>query len=266
MPRFFIAPPKAESASAGSIILDGENARHIAGSLRMRPGDALTLCDGIGTDYTCRISEIGQSSVTAEILHRSASSSEPSRKISLYQCLPKFDKLETIIQKTTELGVYSLHPVASSRCISKLSSDAWKKKAVRYQKIALEAAKQSGRGYIPAIYPPCSFQAAINDACCAGHVILFYEKTAQPLRRILAEIAVQQKPQCDLPIAVFVGPEGGFSPEEVELAVGRGAHIATLGPRILRTETAPIAALSIILYHTGEMEGNITEKEEEHTE
>lgn len=241
MPRFFIDQP-----CTGSVVeIDGENGRHITFSLRMRPGELITLCDGQGTDYLCEIQSFSGELVTAHILQTNESLSEPQTKLHLYQSFPKGDKLESIIQKVTELGAASVTPVISERCIARPDEKSARKKLLRLQKIALEAAKQSGRGRVPAVCEPLSFAAAIQQAKEQGDILFFYECGGISLAKLL--------PETGSVISVFIGPEGGFSEKEALLAAQNGAKTATLGRRILRTETAPVAALSVLLFGKGDM-------------
>lgn len=241
MPRFFI-----EKALEGNGILDGENGRHAVKSLRIRVGEKLTLCDGMGFDYDCRVTAITGDSLELLVEEKRANRTEPDISVRLYQGLPKSDKMELIVQKAVELGCCSIVPVETEFCISKLRGRAEKeKKTERWQKIALEAAKQSGRGIIPAVEEPIPFAEALKSVSGTG--ILLYEGGGEPLRRILKGGGMRE-------ISIFVGPEGGFSPAEAEAAKAHGVSVATLGPRILRTETAPLAAISAIMYETGNMD------------
>lgn len=241
MPRFFI-----DKVLEGKGVLDGENGRHAVKSLRIRVGEKLTLCDGTGYDYDCRVTGILGDSLELEVEEKRKNSTEPNISVRLYQGLPKSDKMELIIQKAVELGCCSIAPMETEFCISKLRGNAEKeKKTERWQKISLEAAKQSGRGVVPGVEAPLPFAEAIKGVTGTG--ILLYEGGGEPLRSILKGGELTD-------ISVFVGPEGGFSPAEVEAARARGVRVATLGPRILRTETAPLAAISAIMYETGNMD------------
>ena len=217
MPRFFV-----DERPEGQVFLGGEDGRHIAKSLRMRPGEALTLCDGRGTDYACRVVSCDGEGALVQVEESRPSFSEPGTKVTVCQCLAKGDKLETVTQKAVELGAWEIWPVESARCVVRLEGKSGEKKAARLQKIAREAAMQSGRGVIPQVRQPASLKQALE----AGGDRLF----------------------------VFVGPEGGFAPEEAELARSLGGKVLTLGPRILRTETAPLAALACVFYQKGDME------------
>ena len=237
MPRFFIDYIPEERA-----ILTGPDAHHIAKSLRMWPGEPLILCDSIGTDYNCEIEQIDGETVTVKVLNFCRSVSEPSVFVTLYQAFPKADKMDAVVQKSVELGVSRIVPMLSERCVSRPDEKAVKKKADRWQKIAEEAAKQSGRGVIPQVAPSLPFRAAIQEAEKEGEILFFYEGGGEHISALVGPKT--QK------LSLFIGPEGGFAEAEVRFAQEHGAKIATLGPRILRTETAPIAALAAIMLAT----------------
>lgn len=230
-----------------TIILNEEQSRHIAKSLRMKTGDMLTVCDGAGNDYGCIINEITKESVALSVCYRQASESEPDVKVSLYQGVPKGDKLEDIIQKCTELGIYEITPVLTKRSISRPNEKQAEKKRARYQKIALEAAQQSGRGIVPEINKMESFKTAVQS-CSADVKIIFYEGGGKSIKEIVQENKNASS------FAVFIGPEGGFEKEEVDEVLSSGGINATLGTRILRTQTAPVAALTSIMLLTENME------------
>ena len=240
MPRFFV-----EEIKGGHIVLTGENAAHITKSLRMRTGETLTLSDANGIDCEGKIESFSEGSVTVEILATRQNVSEPSVAVTLYQALPKVGKFETIVQKSVELGVSRIVPILTSRCVSRPEEKPMQKKLERYNKVALEAAKQSGRGIIPAIEPLRNYEQVLKELPVYDAAVLFYEEGGERLDRILPAAAKK--------IALIIGSEGGFSKREVEAAAQSGAVIATLGPRILRCETAPVAALSILMYQTGNM-------------
>jgi 16S rRNA (uracil1498-N3)-methyltransferase len=237
MPRFFTDNINASDLSA---VIEGADAAHIANSLRMRPGEELILCDLAGTDYRCEITSLSKGAVFLRILDNSPSAGETGVYIRLFQALPKADKLETIVQKATELGAAEVIPVLTSRCVSRPDAKSMEKKRGRLAKIALEAAKQSGRGRIPAIGRLHSFAEAVEAMRGDDAPLFFYENAEKPLRDVLPAGARN--------ISVFIGSEGGFSPEEAELARKAGLLTAGLGPRILRCETAPVAAISAVLY------------------
>ncbi|MDD2417846.1 MAG: RsmE family RNA methyltransferase [Oscillospiraceae bacterium] len=244
MPRFFT------DFSGGDIaVIKGEDAVHIRRSLRLRIGDNLTLCDGRGSDYFCDIKAFDGDEVVLKVLYQKPSTCEPSIEVILYQGLPKGDKLELIIQKAVELGVTKIIPVEMARSIVRISgsSDKFEKKLRRLQKISDEAAGQSGRGILPRVEAPMSFRQALNMMGEEGTpIIAFYEGGGQ---RISELISNQTKR-----LSVIIGPEGGFEPSEIEQLTDIGASVATLGKRILRCETAPIAALAVIMALTGNLD------------
>lgn len=240
MPRFFIDYVPEETA-----VLTGADGKHIAKSLRMHPGENLILCDSIGTDYHCEIDRIDGETVTVRILNFCRSVNEPSVYATLYQAFPKADKMDTVVQKAVELGVSRIVPVTTARCISRPDTKAARKKGERWQKIAEEAAKQSGRGVIPQVAAPMEFQGAVLEAAQEGITLFFYEGGGESIASLV-------QPQ-DRSVSIFIGPEGGFTEEEVAFAKENGARVTTLGPRILRTETAPIAALAAIMLASGNM-------------
>ncbi len=245
MPKFFI-----ESGINEDMEIVGGDAVHILKSLRMSVGDRLTICDGSGSDAECEIYEAGRDYLKLKVLSRSLSLSEPNIEVNLYQCLPKGDKFDGVVRKSVELGVHSVTPVISSRVISRPDQKALAKKAERWNKISREAAGQSGRGIVPMVREALSFDLAVKEASLSDKDecilnIFFYECGGKPMSELnLAGIKT---------INIFIGPEGGYSPAEAKTAENAGFFTATLGSRILRTETAPVAALSVIMYITGNM-------------
>lgn len=246
MPRFFTQ----DITEMGGCIT-GEDAKHIAKVLRMKVGDELTVCDTKGRDYDCMIEEIGAGEVRLKVLSVAPSQSEPDVRVHLYQAMPKADKMETIIQKAVELGAASITPVMTRRCVSRPDAKSMDKKLVRYNRIALEAAKQCGRGVVPPVLPLLELPQALEQMQRTGCPILFYENATAPAKQVIAKARESGK---ELEIAVLIGAEGGFDEDEVALAMERGCHILSLGKRILRCETAPLAALTILMYETGNME------------
>ncbi len=246
MPRFFTQ----DITEAGGCIT-GEDAKHIAKVLRMKVGDELTVCDTKGRDYDCMIEEIGAGEVRLKVLSVAPSQSEPDVRVHLYQAMPKADKMETIIQKAVELGAASITPVMTRRCVSRPDAKSMDKKLVRYNRIALEAAKQCGRGVVPPVLPLLELPQALEQMQRTGCSILFYENATAPAKQVIAKARESGK---ELEIAVLIGAEGGFDEDEVALAREHGCHILSLGKRILRCETAPLAALTILMYETGNME------------
>lgn len=235
MPRFFLPDLSGET-----VVLTGEDGRHLVRSLRCRVGETVELCDGRGADGFGVIAAIDGDTVTVEVSERRPSRGELPCRVTLYQALPKGDKLELIVQKAVELGVWAVVPVLTQRCISRPDGKGMTGRLARLTRIAREAAGQSGRGALPEIRPPLTFSAALAEIKKAQCPILFYEKAVRPLGQVLAS-----RPGT---IALMVGPEGGFSPEEAREAEAAGLAVCTMGPRILRCETAPLYALSAIGY------------------
>ena len=244
MPRFFI-----ENASGDTMTITGQDAAHITRSLRMKEGDSLTVCGGQGLDFHCVIASMTDSEVLLRVEETVPTDSEPSVRLTLYQGLPKGDKLELIIEKTVELGVTAIVPVLMQRSVSRPDAKSAAKKQERWQKIALSAAKQCGRGVIPTVEPMITFRQMLPRLREHQAVLFFYECGGLPLPEALGGIV--QKGLTD--VAVVIGPEGGFDLAEAQALQESGALTATLGKRILRTETAPIAAAAAIMYATGNM-------------
>ena len=239
MPRFFV-----DNINGDSALIIGEDANHIGRSLRMKTGENITLCCD-GYDYSCKIESITDSDVSCSILEKCKSISEPNVILTLYQAIPKLDKFETIIQKSVELGVNRIVPVLTSRCISRPDEKSFSKKLDRFQKISLEAAKQSGRALIPEITNVISFKTAIDEMSKMDLGLICYEKGGQAL----SEVGLLPNKA----ISIIIGSEGGFDTSEVEQAKEKGIIPIWLGNRILRCETAPLAAISIIMNLTGNM-------------
>lgn len=239
MPKFF-----TEEIYEKTVRITGEDAVHISKVLRSKQGDRFTVCDGRGTDYLCSLQTAG-AEVILEILEKRPCVAEPKLKLTLYQALPKLDKMEMIIQKSVELGVNRIVPVMTERCVSRPSAESMERKIKRWQKISESAAKQSERGIIPKIEPMLTFKEAVSEAKDDDNALLFYERGGEKLSHLISE-GVES-------LSVIIGSEGGFSPEEVEYAFAKGIKTATLGPRILRCETAPLAAVSIIMNLSGNM-------------
>lgn len=231
------------------ITLGGEDVNHIKNVLRMKPGEELIICDGEGTDHYCKIAGFGNGTVIADILESGDTKSELPARVYLFQGMPKKDKMELIIQKAVELGVYEIVPVMTKRVIVKLDDDKKEaKKLERWQAIAEAAAKQSGRGIIPNVHKVLSFKEALQMSKEIDVNLIPYEnadnsedgmETSRGLIRGLHGVKS---------IGVFIGPEGGFEESEVRAAIDAGYKCISLGKRILRTETAGLTALSVIMF------------------
>lgn len=227
-------------------IITGENAKHISKVLRMKIGEELTLVTPDKTQCTCTISDINSDCIMVDVLSKKPCGNEPDVFVTLYQALPKSDKMDYIIQKCVELGISRIVPVISARCVSRPDKKSLSKKQERWQKIALQAGMQSRRGIIPEVCECVSFKEAVKDCEQNDKNIIFYEMGGESVRNILKEKVNS--------IGMFVGSEGGFEQSEVDSVIEAGGTPATLGKRILRAETAPLAGLSIIMYETGNFE------------
>lgn len=242
MSRFFI--PKA-NISEDKITITGEDVVHILKVLRLKKSDILTCCDGKGNDYQAEISEISKDNLICGIISRTKSDTEPDIKVTLIQGLPKASKMDYIIQKTTELGVFELFPCTLNRCIAKVEGE---KKLERWQKIAKEAAQQSGRGIIPKINRQVDLKGAISILKEADISFVAYE--CEDKTQIKTALLSVENPKS---VAFLIGPEGGFDKAEIELLKNSGIMSVSLGKRILRTETAGEAVLSMIMYEIGDV-------------
>lgn len=229
---------------ANFFTFEGEQAKHIACSLRMKVGEELTICCKEYI-YPCTIESIDKSSVTVKVNGRQKCENEPNVEVTLFQAIPKGDKMDYIIQKAVELGISRIVPFISSRCVSRPDEKSIPKKTARWQKIALQAAQQSRRGIIPVVEQAVSIKEAAEMASKLEGCVVFYECGGEsPSSAINADVKQ---------LGMFIGSEGGFAPEEIEMLKQNGAAVATLGKRILRAETAPVAALSVIMYITGNL-------------
>lgn len=242
MTRFFV---EAQDLSGDTLHLTGENFQH-AKVLRLKPGERMLVCDGQGEEALCAVCQVGAAELELEVLERRESETEAAVRVSVYMAFPKADKLEHVIQKATELGAYEIVAFPSARCVSRPDEKSLKKKLERWQKIAASAAEQSGRGRIPEVVTLGSFKEALGRAKQADKALLFYENEhAVTLRMALESGAFQT-------VSLLTGPEGGLEEAEVDQARKAGFQVCTLGSRILRCETAPLCALSAVMYAAGE--------------
>lgn len=242
MTRFFVSP---DDIKPNFITLVGENAAH-AKVLRLKAGEQVLVCDGAGNECVCTVSDSNPQQVSLVVDARQAATSEAKVQASVYMAFSKGDKLEHVIQKATELGAYEIVAFPSNRCVSRPDEKSLVKKLERWQKIASAAAEQSGRGRIPRVVVLNSYREALDRALGTDLAILFYEnEKATTLRMALEEKSFTS-------ISLFTGPEGGLEDREVEMAKEKGLRICTLGSRILRCETAPLCALSAVMYASGE--------------
>ena len=241
MPRFF-----TNEIDENNIVLTGDDANHIGRSLRMRVGEEVIVCCN-GVDYCCKIGSITSDTVYLDLVEKHRCAAEPDVEVTLFQAVPKLDKLEYIIQKSVELGVTRIVPVLTRRCVSRPDEkDFEKKKLPRLNKIAEQAAKQSGRGIIPVVTPMVNLDGALSMMKELDRTVLLYEEEGGvPFGKVPLD-GVKS-------VGLFIGSEGGFDKEEAESAVNIGASQVWLGKRILRCETAPITALSILMFLTNNM-------------
>jgi 16S rRNA (uracil1498-N3)-methyltransferase len=248
MVRFFAA---SKDVTDTVIKLGTEDSEHVR-SLRLRPDELFIVCDGDGNDYVCRLGKRDGCSV-AEVVEKKQSRGEPSVKCRVFIAYSKGDRLDYAVQKSVELGAHSIFLFESSRCVAVPRDIAGK--TARLQRIALETAKQSGRGTIPGVTAAGGFDSMLCESEKLSAISLFfyeYEDTLhikKVLERHLKPLHEHGKQEFK-PVSIITGPEGGFDPHEVELAKSKGFQIVSLGPRVLRSETAPVVALATVMYHT----------------
>lgn len=244
MPRFFV---KSTDITEKEIHITGEDVNHIKNVLRLVPGNIIIVSNGNGMDYEVKLEQFEAASIRTSIIRSYVNQTEPPVGITLFQGIPKSDKMELIIQKCVELGVKKIVPVFTERTIVKMESpkDA-AKKVERWQKIVFEASKQCNRGSVPEITMPVKFEHALTMAGDAELGMIPYEKEETQGLRSLLKSGIKS-------VSLMIGPEGGFSEGEIKKAEAAGIHSVTLGPRILRTETAGLAAISILMYELGDV-------------
>ncbi len=242
MYHFFV---EQRNITEKEIILEGGDVNHIGNVLRMKRGEKLLLSSGDNMDYLCEIEEITESQVRTRILEAQEKSHELPCKIVLFQGLPKADKMELIIQKCVELGVYQIIPVAMKRCVVRLDDKKSDSRVKRWNAISESAAKQSKRSIIPEVKPVMSYSEAVSYAAGLDMVLLPYECAdgMAHTRQVISQIKDKMS------VGIFIGPEGGYDLGELELGKKAGFQVITLGPRILRTETAGMMLLSVIGFH-----------------
>lgn len=238
-PRFF-----TENISETAAVLNPEDSKHVSQVLRMKPGDIAVICNGKGMDHLGRL-ESAAGECVFEILEKTPNQAEPSVHLRLFQAMPKGDKMDFIVQKAVECGACEVVPFFSKRCVSRPDRKQLAKKTERWQRIAYEAAKQCGRGIIPKVGETVEFSSLPGMISPGNTGILFYECAQTPLREAMQEFSVN--------IDIVIGSEGGFEPSEAEMLIQAGLASVSLGKRILRCETAPIAAISVLMNMTGNM-------------
>lgn len=245
--RFYVEP----GVLAGdAIVLDGPLAQRIAGVLRLKPGETITLFDGSGQDAIVQLDSVSTRSVAGTVEARESGSAESRTAVHLYQSITKGERFEWLVEKATELGVASIAPLMTARAVVKTAAGG--NRADRWRRIAIEAAEQCGRSVVPAIAMPIALDAALDSA--AGLVLIPYEDadhTAPSIAHVLSERID------DLftlgAVSILIGPEGGYEPAEVERAVASGVTTVTLGDRVLRSETAGLVALTLAMQALGEL-------------
>ena len=246
MPRFFV---QTDQIQDGIVTVRGDDAHHISRALRMAVGDRITVCDMRATEYECELTDFLADCVKARILCAAQSAVEPPVAITLYQALPKGDKLDTVIQKAVECGTFRIVPFESERCVVRAKADSEARKTERRQRIATEAAKQCGRAVLPVVESTCTFAQMLSDAAQNDVVFFCYEGDGTlPVGKLLQE----RDWHATSSIGIVIGSEGGFSREEEILTSDLGYASVTLGKRILRAETAAVALTSVVMFALGE--------------
>lgn len=240
--HFFVSP---ENITENSVTIVGGDVNHIKNVLRMKKGEKFVANDGNGGSYCCAVSEIYDERIVAEILEGQISGTELPVRLVLFQGLPKADKMELIIQKGVELGVSEIVPVEMNRCVVKLDDKKKKSKIARWQSISESAAKQSGRTLIPEIHDVINYKNALEYAKGLDIILVPYE-CADSMAKLKERL---EGIKAGMSVGIFIGPEGGFEKDEIDKAIDAGGEIVSLGKRILRTETASIAALAICMFN-----------------
>ncbi len=246
MPRFFV---RSNQIADGIVTIMGDDAHHISRSLRMAAGEQITVCDMQKFEYLCELTDFLPDRVCARIVKTDKCNTEPPYRAHVFQALPKGDKLDSVIQKAVECGMTELTTFESERCVVRMKDGAESKKLERRERIALEAAKQSGRGILPVIHATCRFSEALSLAKEADLPLFCYEGDGTlPLGRVLKEKRAEflQKGIEEPSVSIMIGSEGGFSLAEVQAAQNAGMIAVGLGKRILRTETAASFALACL--------------------
>lgn len=248
MDRFFVEK-KNINLENNTCIIEGEDVKHISKVLRCRVGELLEICDNDNNEYIAEISGISKEEVTLDIVETIDIKRESDLKVRLYQGLPKGPKMEMILQKLTEVGVDEIILVQTKRSVAKVDDKKEDKKIERWERIIYEAAKQSKRGKIPTLRGVLSFKEALADMKNNDFNIVPYEnERTKSIKQAIKGIDINN-------IGIFVGPEGGFAEEEIKQIEDINGQSVSLGPRILRTETASVVASSIVLYELSDLGG-----------
>lgn len=244
MRRFFVSEPLADI-----VTITGEDAHHIAHVLRYKVGQCLIVVDNDGRIAKTEITEIAAHTVVVKIIENLEENTEAPIEVALAQCLPKSDKMDFIVQKAVELGVRTIYPLISENCVVKYDNAKKEARQKKWQKIANEAAKQCGRTLLPSVEPIALLKDLLLKVEPDVEVFMCYEGQADSSLKTLLETTAVSK------FLIIIGPEGGFSPAEAQLCKDNGAKVVTMGPRILRTETASLAAVSLVMYQNGDLGG-----------
>lgn len=250
MHKFFVNSENI-NYNDNKILIEGEDVNHITKVLRLRKSDKLLICDGKGNEHICVIESFNKKEVLCTIEEKFENKTEPDIKISLFQALPKSQKMDLIVQKSVEIGVCNIYTVITKRVVADIGSKDISNKIERWKRISIEAAKQSNRGMIPMVNEPIDFKKAIEELKKMDIAFVPYEnEKSVGFKNILS------KKDNIKNVGIFIGPEGGFEEEEINICIENGIYPVTLGPRILRTETAGFVASTIILYELSDMGGN----------
>lgn len=250
MDRFF-TPKSNINLEQNTCIIEGEDVKHILRVLRCKENDKLEVCDMDNNEYICEIREINKDNILLDIIEKVNIKRESSLKVKLYQGMPKGTKMELILQKLTEIGVDEIVLVQTKRSVTKIDNKKEDKKIERWERIIYEAAKQSKRGKIPTLRGVLSFKEALKDMENNDLNLCPYENERTiSIKECLKDVNAST-------IGIFVGPEGGFEEDEIEKIQDMDGKVVSLGPRILRTETASVVASSIVLYELSDLGGNI---------
>lgn len=248
--RFFVDP---DQINAGKVVIRGNEGKHIATVLRMAPGDSIILLDGHGQEYQACLERVSRDEVIATINSSRPVTGEPPCRLTLLQGIPKKDLMDLIIQKGTEIGVSRFMPLYTENTIVQWEAPKARRQQERWQRIALEAAKQSRRGLVPVVEEPAPLVQCLKLLAPATRTLLFWEEPGAPdLRQAIQSEAEYHRPA---ELAMMIGPEGGWSAAEVALVCQHGAQPVSLGPRILRTETAALVGAALLLYAWGDLGG-----------
>ncbi|MGB9867341.1 MAG: 16S rRNA (uracil(1498)-N(3))-methyltransferase [Bacillota bacterium] len=241
MTRFFV-----ERVQGKKVVLDPEQSHHLVRVLRARPGERFTVV-AEGVEYTCALVGLEGGLAVAQVLQEQPARGEPRVRLTLLQGLPKGDKMDTVVQKGTEIGVAEFVPVTTSRSVVRLEPAKARSRVERWQRIAQEAAQQCGRGAVPRVWPLMTWEEAVLWGCRVDLALVPWEEGGEPLKGVL------EGAMGAMSVAIFIGPEGGLTGGEVELARKNGARVVSLGPRVLRTETAGLVSATAVLFAFGEL-------------